>query len=404
MSDPPPAEVLRLLFQAAAEDGTAPGPHPADDLEQLTIWGLAQLPAAEEAVLVEHLARCAPCRRTVAALVREGVLEFPAFQPDAPAREPAFQPDAPARDVQPSLARRAEMGFARRSSSRGWRLPVYIGFALAASLLLVVGWLVWQSGPGSEMALARRALSAGEYVGARDRLERYLPLITDPAERTEAAKLLEEAGYTLARRDLEEKQFDAVAAAIDRWQQLGVASVRLDNLRLQAERRFPAEYALAKNRSLLDYGYEVDGSAPARALPEVKDADEAQLARWAELQARAEGDPKPALNRGQFLLALGRLDAARAVFEDVLMSHPDDGDAHTGLGLVAYQQRDYPTALTHFQAAVKQGPEDAAAHLNLAMTLERLDRKAEALPHWRQARERTTNEETREAIVNHLRP
>src|SRR5262249_21369778 len=76
MPDPPPAEVLRLLFGAAAKGDTVPGPHPADDLEQITVWALGQLPAAEETALVEHLARCAPCRRTVGALVRAGVLEF----------------------------------------------------------------------------------------------------------------------------------------------------------------------------------------------------------------------------------------------------------------------------------------------------------------------------------------
>jgi tetratricopeptide (TPR) repeat protein len=387
MPDPTPAEVLRQLLDTAAGTGEAPGPHPADDLELLTVWALGQLPGAEEQALLEHLSRCGGCRRTVAGLVRSGVIAFTAPEASLAPPEPIAVLPPPVIRVRP-----------RRS---WWAVA---GFALAASLLLAVGWLAWRSGPGSPLALARREIAAGNYAAATDRLERDLLRITDPAERAEAAKLLEEAGYALARRELEEKQFDPVADAVSRWRRLGVESVRLDNLRLQAERHFSAEYALAKHRSLLDYGYEVDGSAPAKPLPQITDAVEAQLAGWAGLQSRAGGDPGPALNRGQFLLTLGRLQEAAAVFAEVLRAHPNDADAHSGLGLAAYEERDYPRALRHFETAARERPDDAAAQINLAMTLDRLERPAEARPHWEKALEHTAEEEQRQAVRRHLQP
>jgi tetratricopeptide (TPR) repeat protein len=253
------------------------------------------------------------------------------------------------------------------------------------------------------LALARRAIAAGDYAEACDLLERDLPRITDPGKRAEAVQLLEEAGYALARRDLEDKHFEAATAAVTRWRQLGVRSVRLDNLRLQAERRFPAEFALVRDRSLLAYGYQVDGFALAKPLPEITHAVETQLTAWAALQSRAGADPGPALNRGQFLLSLGRLQDAAAVFAAVLRTHPDNADAHIGLGLAAFQQQDLPRALRHFEAAVRLRPDDAASQINLAMTLDRLDRPAQARPHWQKALERTKGEEQRQAIRRRLK-
>jgi tetratricopeptide (TPR) repeat protein len=385
MSDPTPTEVLQQLLRTAAGQGQVPGPHPADDLEQLTVWALGQLPEAEENTLLTHLSRCGPCRRAVARLVRSGVLELAAPQtsPGAPETVPVLAP---------SVSR-------RRLGRRWWAAA---GLALAASLLLAVGWLAWRSGPGSDVALARRAIAAGDQDDARERLERVLPRITDPTDRAEALQLLEQAGYALVRQELVEKNFDEVLSAVSRWRQLGVKSVRLDNLRLQAERRFPEEYALARDRSLLDYGYQVDGFAPAKALPDITDAVDTQLADWADLQARAGGDPGPALNRGQFLLSLGRLEDAATVFAAVLRAHPDNADAHTGLGLAAYQERDYPAARRHFEAAVRLRPDDSACQINLAMTLDRLNRPAEARSHWQKALEQTRGEEQRQAIRRHL--
>jgi tetratricopeptide (TPR) repeat protein len=54
-------------------------------------------------------------------------------------------------------------------------------------------------------------------------------------------------------------------------------------------------------------------------------------------------------------------------------------------GATAYTAGDYPAALAQFTAAVERNPLDAEAHSNLGQVLVRLNRPADALPHFDQA-------------------
>ena len=177
MADSTPATILRELLREAAS-AEAPGPHPADDLEQLTVWAAGQLPDSESDRLIDHLSRCGRCRLIVIELVRTGVLEIRPFS------EPTPEP------------RRRRRKWVARAG----------GFVLAASILLVVGWLVFRPGPASELDRSRQEFAAGEYEAARDRLTQWLPSATGPAERAAALELLEASGYAAARRELRSRR------------------------------------------------------------------------------------------------------------------------------------------------------------------------------------------------------
>lgn len=125
----------QAISSSVIRQGEVPGPHPAADLELLTVWTLGQLPEAEENALLEHLSRCDPCRRTVAGLVRSGVLELVAPQIRA-TPENVTVPESPVSRIRSRRKRWATVGI----------------LALAASLLIAIGWLAWRGGPGSEVA------------------------------------------------------------------------------------------------------------------------------------------------------------------------------------------------------------------------------------------------------------
>jgi len=94
---------------------------------------------------------------------------------------------------------------------------------------------------------------------------------------------------------------------------------------------------------------------------------------------------------GDYLSAVARLEktgraaSAREAYESALERWPDDLTALMGLGNTAHRDGDLEAAEQAFRRATLVHPRAAAAHNNLAQTLEELDRHEEALTEARVA-------------------
>jgi Flp pilus assembly protein TadD len=73
------------------------------------------------------------------------------------------------------------------------------------------------------------------------------------------------------------------------------------------------------------------------------------------------------------------MQEAVAVFEEVLESHPQDAQAHAGLGAAYLRSQQYEKALGPLKKAVELDPNGPRARLNLAMTYENMDRIEDSL-------------------------
>lgn len=388
---------VRKLLRMAADAQPAPTEgHFVEDDELLTCWSQGLLAPDEHERLIEHLAICPRCRNEVADLIRAGVLEFP----EAGAEEDAEQ--APAAAVEAASLRSAAV------PRKSWFSLPWTRVALAASILVCLGgiaWLLSPSGPsGLERQLARadRDLDAGHPAAAMDRVEPLLGQELDAATQARAEELLKRAGYAAAVKGLSAKDFGQVLEIEHRVSRRVGASPQLLNLKLQAERGVPAEFSLGTAGTLPAYGYELDGSAPRKALP-VLDETTQRLDR--EFRAAVKEYPHSAalwLNRGQFLLALARHDEAGECFAEALKLEPKNELARLGLGLVWFEQQQYEAALKEFQAVVAASPQNVSAQVNAAICLERLGRPADARHLWERVLELTGDARLRQQIEAHL--
>ncbi|MBM4091624.1 MAG: tetratricopeptide repeat protein [Planctomycetes bacterium] len=359
------------VLQRATSDRPDPREgHFTDDDELLTCLASGLLRPEEHRRLVEHLADCGECRRELAAMVRDGVLEFDPLATEA---------ESPVEPVRPPETRRRFM--------RSTVLPL----AVAAALLVCIG-LLWRSAGKDEvdrvLAQSRQALESGDPLAALTRLESLPAEPLAPAAAWEAQRLAEEAGYRAAKARLEAGQFRAVAEIEGRVTKYAAVSPRLTNLRLQSHRGMAAELALARHGMLLDYGFELDGASPTMSLPVVDETTE-RLGR--EFREAVETYPDEStlwLNRGQFLLTMAQPQEARACFQRALESASDLLWAHVGLGLVAFELRETAAALEHFEAALRIDPDQLAAQLNAAVCLNVLGRQAEAAAYLRRIQPR----------------
>jgi tetratricopeptide (TPR) repeat protein len=253
------------------------------------------------------------------------------------------------------------------------------------------------------LARARRDLDAGRPLAALDRAEKVLAAGPSQAVSAGARAVLDEAVYRAARADLEEGRFEQVAA-LDRRaaERLPGRSPRLANLVLQAERKIPAEVALARAGSLVDYGYPLSGEVFVKDLPVRDAAAERVEADMKKALERHPGDPRLLLNYGQFLLQFNDYDKAEECFREALRMDVNSAEAHLGLGLVAYERKDYPLALDHFTQAARLAPDAAAPQLNTAICLDVLKRPGEARPYWERAEKLTPDPALRQRIREHL--
>ena len=97
-------------------------------------------------------------------------------------------------------------------------------------------------------------------------------------------------------------------------------------------------------------------------------------------------EPRPdlaaRLEEALALHAEGRLDAAEAVYLEVLSLEAANFTAHHCLGVIASQRGHYDEAVRLIGEALRLNPRSAMAHLNLGIALGRLGRFQEALGHY----------------------
>ena len=86
----------------------------------------------------------------------------------------------------------------------------------------------------------------------------------------------------------------------------------------------------------------------------------------------------PTLQEVQALFLQGRLQAARAALSPMLAEAPDHVDALQVMGLVAQQEHDLDSALSHLSRAVQLAPGRADLQANLGNLLRALERREEA--------------------------
>jgi tetratricopeptide (TPR) repeat protein len=363
-----------------------------EDDERLACWEEGLLSASQHAEIIDHLAQCPTCRRSIAEMIRTGRLTLKSTAAD-PGQSPEPNWNAVGQGVQPrALPGESVWDVAGPPvvvpRVAWWRSRQFYGVALAVCVLIGLTSVFWTYSPGGSdrvLALAERQLRSGQAAEAMQSLEPLFGKSLPAGLEGNAKALFAEAGGQVAAEKLAQKDFRGVVELEQRVARQAGASGELSNLRLQAERGIPSRVALDRMGTLIDYGYELDGSSPRKALP-ILDETTKRLAK--EYQAALTAHPKNLdllLNRGQFLLSQSRLDDARRCFAEARAAFPNSAGAEVGLGLIEFDAGHTPEALNHFQAALKADPQNFCAQVNAGICLYSLGHKAEARGLWQQA-------------------
>ncbi|MBD2089388.1 tetratricopeptide repeat protein [Microcoleus sp. FACHB-1515] len=90
-------------------------------------------------------------------------------------------------------------------------------------------------------------------------------------------------------------------------------------------------------------------------------------------------------NLGNLLKQQGRLDEAAAAYQQAIHLAPNYLDAQASLGQVWMQQGKLDAAAEHFRHLLTLHPDNPDLHNHLGNTLQKLDRFAEAIPHYETA-------------------
>ncbi|HTB23403.1 MAG TPA: tetratricopeptide repeat protein [bacterium] len=100
----------------------------------------------------------------------------------------------------------------------------------------------------------------------------------------------------------------------------------------------------------------------------------------------APHDLEAAQNLAAVYILQNRLPAAERLNAWVVQQHPKDDDtlenAYFNLGIIYDRENKVEHALNMYQLALQEAPWDAAAYVNAAVILERLNRRNEALAYW----------------------
>ena len=117
------------------------------------------------------------------------------------------------------------------------------------------------------------------------------------------------------------------------------------------------------------------------------DADDPDQSEQAEALYRRALDADPYLvaaliNLGNLHYARNRLAEALALYEQAIALAPDYFEAHYNRANVLHDAGRFDQAAESYDAALALDPDHADAHFYLAVTLEKLERSADARPHW----------------------
>lgn len=85
---------------------------------------------------------------------------------------------------------------------------------------------------------------------------------------------------------------------------------------------------------------------------------------------------------GRTLLAAGRLEDGRRIYESLVRAHPSVAQVHYGLGQVLSASEKFAAAADHYREACRLDPEFGSAHYALAVALRRTGKPREAERHF----------------------
>jgi len=350
-----------LFRNSAAKQPSPDRDHPVDDDELLARFSAGMLTDDEQQALIAHLADCSACRDEWSQRVDAGAISLPAPPETAPSLAP-------------------------RTIKIGQR---YVIAAVAACMLIAAIAGYWAGLTQSPLAQLENQVRLEQYDAAVETAGQIRWDDLSDVDREQAYILVESAAYQASLQHLGAGRFDRVQTIVQQTDRLGLQSAQLQNLKLQAMRKIPAEYALAFafEDSQLDYGYLIDGAPnPRKSLPTLSEETDQLENAYAELVDRYPDAAPLRINFGQFLLRQGDVEFAGEQFYAALQADPISAEALLGLGMADYALEDFLSAKVQFEDVLEAEPGHLAARVNLAMTLQQLNDRPAALQQWRLVR------------------
>ncbi len=337
----PADDLLRHVLQRTEQTSAVSINHP--DEETLALFAAGGLSKSEHETLVNHLAQCPACRIVVANLLI-----------DSPVEEIVETHEAVATTAPAALTHTGSIG------ESSLRRRMYAIATVAAMVLIAVGLWLRNAPPG-----------------------------VDPQMQ---AQVYDRASSLLAQGD-----FERAESVLAESQANGNWSERLLNLKIQAIRRIPSTVALATMGRLTQFGVGIDGSFARGGEPQIGLKEAGEL-----MQSADQPSTELLLNRGHWALAAGETAQALADFEAVTKQQPGDKWGWLGLGLAQFLNHDHVAAEASFRMVINLDATNLAAKINLALTLQELDRRDEARVIWQALSQETLSDVDRKLVTEAL--
>jgi tetratricopeptide (TPR) repeat protein len=197
----------------------------------------------------------------------------------------------------------------------------------------------------------------------------------------------EDAAYAQALAHLEEGRYQDARIVLEKGLARDPGSPRLASLLAQSHRQMPAALALAHAGRLSDFGVEIGGIVardPAQ-WPHREGLGAAESA----LKAAREDEPEVLLNQAHLLLSRGDVESASERLAAAQKLAPEHPLVWLGLGLVAFLKDDLPAAERAFRRSIELAPDNTAAKINLAMTLQEQGEASGAVAAWQEVLRQT---------------
>src|SRR5215831_14103134 len=91
--------------------------------------------------------------------------------------------------------------------------------------------------------------------------------------------------------------------------------------------------------------------------------------------------PQNTLDSGRQALEAGDLTRAAQLFQQYLSEHPDSAEALSNLAAVHARRQQFADAVALYEKALKANPRLTPVHFNMAVSLGRMNRFADAAQH-----------------------
>ena len=404
MTRPTSAERFRELLQLAlATQPALEGPHVVDDQALLAHWSADRLTDAERDALINHLGACAECREILQSLIENDLLDLPTGSINSAESFTTATSEAPSVSIAPAEIHPSSTS--RRFARQGSLVAV-------AAIILVAGLLVfWKPTDqlSSQIARLEQDVSAASITPPQlDQAVKLLAQAARPNDQQRLRNVIEKAATTLAEQTLNAGDLVSTLELIELAESAQAGSGRLAHLKLQAEQGFSSGVLLAMNDRLdRDGGFTLRGRSVGKSLtPKSVEPDPSQQRWLEEFASSVRQFPEQwelRLGYARLLLKLKRWASAQEQLSAAVRLAPDNAVIHELLGVVAFERSQFDSAHDHFFEAMRLAPDNEAILVNLAITLERLDRHDEARTLWQNLRRTTTDQKLKDAIDQQIR-